>query len=216
MRFAAILEVACWLRSASIAAVAMAMVTGTGHTAPSGDWPCIQPRNPSLSVGTFWTGEPIADSTKTAWREDTEVAKLVAKLISRRTPLDDTEKLVAEFAGKLAPEAKTPRLTLVFAGAFYELDTLRTSLVHNIERFTRTERRFAEQTNKDRAELTQLRALPEKNDQQRARIEELQTKLQWAIRLHKERESTLRYVCETPVLLEQRVFAIARAVQSGM
>lgn len=196
----------------------MAMVTlGSGaNAAPHGDWPCVQVRNPSLSIATFWTGGPIADDAKTAWRTDAEVTKLVTKLVSRRTQLDDVEKLVAQFAGRLSPETKTPRLTLVFAGAFHELDTLRTSLVNNIERYTRTQRRFAEDLNKARAELDQLRALPEKNDQHRARIEELQTKVQWQIRLHKERESTLRYVCEAPALLEQRVFAIAGAVQSGM
>ena len=40
--------------------------------------------------------------------------------------------------------------------------------------------------------------------------------MQWQIRVHKEREGTVRYVCETPVLLEQRIFAIARAVQGAM
>jgi hypothetical protein len=201
---------------AILAFTTMITAAGMANAAPQGDWPCVQPRNPSLSMATFWSGQPIDGKANTTWREDAEVARVVAKVVSRRTSLDDAEKLIVEFAGKLPSEAKAPRLTLVFAGAFHELDTLRTSLVNNIERYTRTQRRVAEELNKDRAELDQLRITPEKNDQQRTRIEELQTKLQWQIRLHKERESTLRYVCETPGLLEQRVFAIARAVQSGM
>lgn len=183
--------------------------------APAGDWPCIQPRVPALSVGTFWSGPSLGEDAQKAWREDAEVAKLVAKLISRRTPVEEAEKLAGQFAAAQGA-AKAQRVPLVFAGVFYELDTLRGTLIKGIERYTRGQRRLAEETVKGRAGLDQLRALPEKTPQQTADIEALQTKLQWQIRMHKEREGSLRYVCETPVLLEQRVFAIARALQNGM
>ena len=202
-----------WCGFAAIAVLTMAMVPA--NAAPAGDWPCIQPRVPSLSVAAFWSGAAVDEAANAAWREDGEVAKLVAKLVSRRTPVEEAEKMAGEFTARQGPD-KARRAMLVFAGVFYELDTLRGSLIKGIERFTRSQRRMAEDTNKGRAELDQLRALPEKAPQQTADIEALQTKLMWQMRLHKERESSLRYVCETPVLLEQRVFAIARALQSGM
>ena len=36
--------------------------------------------------------------------------------------------------------------------------------------------------------------------------------LAWDTRIFKQRAQSLNYVCETPVLLEQRAFAIARAL----
>lgn len=183
--------------------------------APSGDWPCIQPRIPELSVATFWAGPPIDDAASKGWRDNPDVAHLVGGIVSRRIPLETAEKMIADFAGTHKDD-KAGLMTLVFAGAFSELNTLRTQIVHGIERFTRNQRALSDTINKDRTELSGLAKPGEKSDQQRARIQELQTKVQWETRLHKERESTLRYVCETPVLLEQRVFSIARAVQNEM
>ena len=48
------------------------------------------------------------------------------------------------------------------------------------------------------------------------RIEELQDALAWDIRVYKERAQALTFVCETPVLLEQRAFAIARTLAELM
>ena len=183
--------------------------------APSSDWPCIQPRIPELSVATFWGGPQIDEGAARAWRDNPEVAHLVVSIVSRRTPLETAEKMIADFAGT-QKQAKDGLMTLVFAGAFSELNTLRTQIVHGIERFSRNQRALSDAINKDRAELSDLTKPGEKSDQQRARIQELQTKVQWETRLHKERESTQRYVCEVPVLLEQRVFSIARAVQNEM
>lgn len=195
-----------------------AMVTAAHAAQPTGDWPCIQPRVPSLSAGAFWSGPVIDDAAKTAWREDEAVAQLVARLISRRNSIEEAEKLTSEFAATLGTDkaAREKRLTLVFAGVFSELDDLRGSLVRDIERYARSQRKAAEDTGKTRAELDQLQTAPEKSAEQQARITELQTKLQWELRIHKDRESTLRYVCEAPVLLEQRIFAVARALQTGL
>jgi hypothetical protein len=40
----------------------------------------------------------------------------------------------------------------------------------------------------------------------------LEDRLAWEARIFKERAQSLTYVCETPVLLEQRAFAIARTL----
>ncbi len=181
--------------------------------APTGDWPCIQVRVPELSAATFWGGPPLEDATKT-WRDSPDVAWLVGSIVSRRTPIEDAEKMIADYAG--THKGDKNGLTLVFAGAFTELNTLRTQIVHGIERFARNQRQLSEDLNKARAELNALTAAKEKTEQQRARIQELQTKIQWETRLHNERQSSLTYVCETPVILEQRIFAIARAVQNEM
>lgn len=202
-------RLSAWLMALALGGAALPALA-----APAGDWPCIQPRIPELSVATFWGGPPIDDASK-SWRDKPEVAQLVSSIVSRRIPVEAAEKMITDFAATHKDD-KSGLMTLVFAGAFSELNTLRTQIVHGIERYTRNQRALSDTINKDRAELSELTKPGEKTDGQRARIQELQTKLQWETRLHKERESTQRYVCETPVLLEQRVFSIARAVQNEM
>lgn len=205
------LPLSSWLWFVVLAVAAASQPT---HSAPTADWPCIQPRVPSLSLATFWSGPPIDEATAKAWRDKPEIAAVVTGVVSRRTPVEEAEKLIADFAA--GHKGDKDGMTLVFAGAFSELNTLRTQIVTGIERFARGQQRLSDGLNATRAELSKLTAAAEKTEQQRARIVELQTKVQWDTRLHNERESTLRYVCETPVILEQRIFSIARAVQNEM
>ena len=191
-----------------------AMAAIPAMAAPPSDWPCVQPRVAELSAATFWSGPPLDDNAAKAWRGNPEIAKVVTGAVSRRIPVEEAEKLIADYAG--AHKGDKDGLTLVFAGAFGELNSLRTQIVRGIERFARNQRQLSETLNKDRAELSALAAAPEKTEPQRARIQELQTRIQWQTRLHNERQGALRYVCETPVLLEQRIFSIARAVQNEM
>jgi hypothetical protein len=199
----------------ALATVMVALIGGRPvGAAPAADWPCIQPRVAELSAATFWGGPPLDDSAAKAWRDNPDVAKLVTDVVSRRLPIEGAETMIASYAG--AHKGDKDRLTLVFAGAFAELNSLRTRIVLGIERFARNQRQLSDQLNQTRAELNGLTAAPEKTEPQRARIQELQTRIQWQTRLHNERQNSLRYVCETPVLLEQRIFAIARAVQNEM
>lgn len=197
-----------------LAALSFLLAAPALHAAPSGDWPCIQAKIPRLSIAAFWSGPPVDEAALKDWRLKPDVARQVASAISRRVPVEEAEKQVADFAA--AHKSDKAALTWVFAGVFAELDGLRSTIIAGIERFTRSQRLLAEQTNKDRAELAPILAAPEKTEPQRARIQELQTKIQWETRLFNERQNTLRYVCETPVLLEQRIFAIARAIQNEM
>ena len=45
------------------------------------------------------------------------------------------------------------------------------------------------------------------------RVEE---ELDWSTRIFQDRQQSLTYVCETPVILEQRAFALGRAVEAQL
>jgi hypothetical protein len=40
--------------------------------------------------------------------------------------------------------------------------------------------------------------------------------LTWSLRVFDERQRSLRFVCEVPVLIEQRLFALSRMIQSAL
>ena len=47
-------------------------------------------------------------------------------------------------------------------------------------------------------------------------IDKQEEQLDWDTRIFQDRQQALSYVCETPVILEQRVFALARAIAAGL
>ena len=49
-----------------------------------------------------------------------------------------------------------------------------------------------------------------------AQIEELTNRVEWDTRIFEERRKTMNFVCEVPVLIEQRLFALARAIQQSL
>ena len=62
--------------------------------------------------------------------------------------------------------------------------------------------------------LSKAKDSPEAADTRETK--ELEEKLNWDTRIFEERSHSLAYVCETPVLLEQRVFEIGRQIQERL
>jgi chromosome condensin MukBEF ATPase and DNA-binding subunit MukB len=47
-------------------------------------------------------------------------------------------------------------------------------------------------------------------------VETVAGDLEWDLRVFDERRESLTYVCETPALIEQRLFALARVIQRSL
>ncbi|MFG1433268.1 hypothetical protein V5F44_19850 [Xanthobacter sp. V2C-8] len=175
------------------------------------DWPCPQRRTPDISLAAVWSG-PALD-TAGRWTDDQEAATLAVKLASRRTPVEEAGGLIAAFAKEAGPEAKT-RLVRVFAGV-YEITSLeRAKVMDGIVRYARGQERLAARLREEGDALGQAKDSPEAADTPATR--ELEQKLTWDTRIFEERTRSLAYVCETPVLLEQRVFEIGRQIQDRL
>ena len=48
------------------------------------------------------------------------------------------------------------------------------------------------------------------------RIDALEGEIDWSTRIFQDRQQSLTYVCETPVILEQRAFALGRAIAAHL
>src|SRR5262249_13874172 len=75
------------------------------------------------------------------------------------------------------------------------------------------QREFSEQI---RSTILQLRELQDRPDADQGRIDELTNRVEWDTRIFEERGKTMNFVCEVPVLIEQRLFALARAIQQSL
>jgi hypothetical protein len=175
------------------------------------DWPCNQIKVPELSVTAVWAGPPI-DDVGSAWEDNTTTRDLVARLAARRTPLDDAQKAIAGFVTGSEAE-RQQKAKLIFAGLFKSLDRERGEVMRGIERYTRRQREFAGQI---RSTILELRNLQDRPDRDQGKVDELAARVEWDTRVFEERRKTIGFVCEVPVLIEQRLFALARAIQQSL
>ena len=175
------------------------------------DWPCAQAKVPEISLAAVWNGADLGDAVN-RWKDDTKVAALVPRLAARRTPLDDAQKTVAEFlAGAGAEKAEIGKL--LFAGLFETLNAQRSSVMSGLERVTRKQRDAAD---KIRTDTLALQALQDASPRDQPKIDELGNQLVWETRIFEDRRRVVKFVCEVPTAIDQRLFALGRAIQQEM
>jgi len=175
------------------------------------DWPCTQPKVPELSAAAMWSGPSIAD-VGNGWRDDGKVRELVEVIATRRTPLDTAQKAIADFMTG-SPAEKERKAKLVFAGIFDTLGDQRREVMEGLERVSRKETDLAE---KIKSDVANLRELQDKTDADQTEIKDLASQIEWSTRVFEDRRKTIRYVCEVPTTIEQRVFALARSIQQNL
>jgi hypothetical protein len=203
------------------AASDVAAIPGAGEAArrsrdEASDWPCVQRKIPRLSPGTVWTG-PSIEGLEGEWSKDDNLQELARTLVSRRTPIEEAGRLVAAFAASQGDEAnRRRRLTLLFAATFAETDRLRAEILHGIERYTRNQRKLARKIDGARDEVQAQKTAKDGSEADRKMKQDKEDELAWEARVYKERENSLRYVCENPVILEQRLYQLAQEIQKVM
>lgn len=176
-------------------------------------WPCIQRKVSNLSIGQMWTGEILEPEQIT--EADGKLDILAGALAVRRTSLEEAEKLIDDFA-KAAGDTKPAKLALLFALVFERIDTERAQLIGGIGRYAGKQAGLAERINTQNEELAELEAKEDKSHDEFDRLEEIADKVEWDTRIFDERQQSLTYVCETPVLLEKRAFALARLMMAHL
>lgn len=166
------------------------------------DWPCIQRLVPRISAAQVWAGP---EPSPADWRGDLEVSRLASKLAARATPLAETEKLVEAFAEAQPKQAVNAKLTALFGRSLEVINRDRASIIAGIKRFAQRQRALAKRIREARATLKQAAGTA-------AADSDLTEQLTWDLRIFDEREKSLTYLCEQPVLLEQRAFALGRTI----
>jgi hypothetical protein len=201
-----------WLVRSVVVAVFLAAgppVLGADPRYP--DWPCVQAKVPEISAAAVWAGPPLDDAEK-GWERDQRVRDLIARLAPRRVAIEDAKKLIADFVtGDTAEREEKGKL--LFAGLLQRLNRERTDVMSGIERLARRHKELAETIRSDIAELHTLQDAPDPDE---AKLRELASRVEWSKRIFEDRLKTLRYVCEVPTLIEQRLFALGRTVQEAM
>lgn len=201
------------VRTLATAALVFAVSTAAARAADPRypDWPCSQAKVPEISLAAVWAG-PALDDAESKWKDDSKVSALVSKLAARKTPLDEAEKLVKEFLAGSAAD-KTANAKLLFAGLFDTLNAQRSQVMRGLERVSHKQREAAD---KIREETVQLQALQDATPRDDAKVEAMSNQLIWETRIFEDRRKVVRFVCEVPTTIDQRLFALGRVIQQEM
>jgi hypothetical protein len=172
------------------------------------DWPCAQAKVPEISLAAVWAGPALGDAEE-KWKSDPKVRALVEKVAARKTPLDDAQKAITEFLSTPGADKITAG-KLVFAGLFEQLNAERSSVMGGLERVTRKQRQAAD---KIRSDTLALQALQDATPPDQPKIEELSNQLIWETRIFEDRRRVVKFVCDVPTAIDQRLFALGRTIQ---
>lgn len=188
----------------------VAAQVGTAHAESSTDpdWPCVQRKQPHLSLGQMWSG-PEPDDAVRALAETPDIAALADRLEQRRLPIEEAQAQIGDYA----KSADNQHLAALMLAIFERVEPNRSALIAGIARYGNKQVDLAKRIEDHRARMAEMQKAAEPDFDA---IDAEEEKLDWDMRIFQDRQQSLTYVCETPVILEQRVFALARAIQAGL
>lgn len=198
-------------RHAFLAAATGLALTATAAVAadfsdPS--WPCVQRKVETLSPGLMWP-EPLPDA-KLEGASGAAARELAELLALRRVDLEAARAELAAFTE--AEGDAMPLMAAVFSGVFDRLSHRRTRILKGIGKFSLGQIELSEKIDAARAEMDAQMALDAPDYD---RVDALEAQIDWDQRIFTDRQHTIRYLCETPQLLEQRLYAIAQLLHEA-
>jgi hypothetical protein len=184
-------------------------------TAPAtgSDWPCEQVERPEISIPQVWQG-PDPTNAQESWRENQAVVALVDQVAPRRMPQDEAVASVHRFSAGYKQDRATV-LTALFAGLFETMSEERSEIIRGIKHFNRRQDSLSQRIQDGWKAMDSLD--PSSSDpkviEQRVN---LQQTIDWDSRIFDDRERLLPAVCQQPSVIEQRLFALSRAIQEDL
>ena len=140
------------------------------------------------------------------------MADLVQVVAQRRLPIEQAQDKVRAFAAQ-AGDRKQPKLLMALDGLFNVLDVERSSVIAGLDRFGARQKELAVTLRED---YQRLRGLQSDPASAASDVHELTQRVTWATQVFQDRRQSLRYACEVPGKIEQRLFALARTIQDAL
>lgn len=188
-------------------------VTATVEAADYSDptWPCVQRKVETLSLGLMWPHPVDPEGTPATDEMRHDIADLAGYLSLRRVELDTLQPRVDAFAETYGGDVQA--LGMVFAEVFDTLSTRRGRIMKGIEDFSLSQIALADKIDSLRAEMDATLAKAEPDFD---KVDQLEERLDWDQVIYTDRQRNITYLCETPTLLERRLFSIAQMLQQSV
>lgn len=168
------------------------------------DWPCMQPLVPTVSAAMVWDGPPLDDAQD--WRSDPAVAELVAAISPSGVSADDGKAAIDRFL-QSHPRDHQRSVKRAFVGLLEESNQVRSRVIDDIKMLAERQRKLADIIARVTAERDQAGASADP---------ELVQRWTFITRTYYEGEHALRYACEKPAELDQRLGIYAKTLETGL
>jgi hypothetical protein len=167
------------------------------------DWPCLQPLVPSVSMEMVWNGPPLAPAAD--WRADAKVAELVQAISQQETDAEEGNAKLKKFLeGRKQNRAKT--VGRIMTGLVEENNEARARVIEHLKMLGERQKGLADVV----AKLNDERDRAGSGADQ-----ELVDRATFAQRTYYETQRTLRYACEIPGRLDQRLGLYAKTLENA-
>ena len=176
------------------------------------DWPCAQAKVPEISLAAVWAGPPL-DDIKDKWKDDAKVSALVSKLAARKLAARRSPEGDHGISDRCRGRQGHARASCCSPACSIRLNAQRSSVMNGLERVMRKQREAAD---KIRADTLALQALQDAPPPDQAKVDELGNQLVWETRIFEDRRRVVKFVCEVPTAIDQRLFALGRTIQQEM
>jgi hypothetical protein len=191
-------------------AVAALLGAGTASAQPKeADWPCVQRLVPRLEAAQMWAGPPLEEVQSPS----PELQEAARRLIELKAPPETLAEQVRAFAERQPEAERAQALGRLFRLSLDWLNGERDTVIRGIRRFSVSQQNLAERIVTETRELERLQQAA---DAEAATVTQLETARLWDTRIYTDRQRSLALVCDQPVLLEQRAFALARIIQDQL
>jgi hypothetical protein len=178
------------------------------------DWPCVQRKVDYLTVAQVWDGPAVEG--KLNWQNDKDIFTLVTTLASRRIPVEQAEAAIKKFADAQPADVRDKRLGLLFAALFEKVNNERKSVVTGIERYQRSQKDRSAELERQSTAIAEIERKGATDEKSAADLAKRQEDFQWAQRIFQERQTSIPIACELPILIEERLSSMIRAIRSQM
>ena len=173
-------------------------------------WPCIQRKVENLSPGLMWALPPDAAQDAPDAKTQQDIQALADALSLRRIAIEEIQPEIDAFAAR--HDGNAALLGQVFTAVFDPLNKRRNQIIKGIADFSLSQIALAENIETLRATMaTEI----SKTEPDYDKIDAVEEQLDWDQVIYTDRQQSIQYLCETPVLIERRLFDIARRLQEA-
>ena len=141
---------------------------------------------------------------------------LVSEHATRRIPLEDAYRQIDAYAAEQVDVGRDVRLSALFVGLLQTINMERNDIIAGIERFSRRQALLAERIKLATRKRTELRKNSAPDAAESEALAQIEKQIVWDSRIFDERNQLLFFVCQSPVILEKRLFALSRRIMSHL
>lgn len=193
----------------ALAATGLGLFLGEASAQPKPadpDWPCVQQLLPEIAGGMIWSGPALDDLPPP--EDQRSLNGLAKELAARRVPIEEAKRQIESFSKPLHANDRADALAALFKTTLDIINGDRAEIINGIKKFSKGQRKLADSINAKNLEIEAM-----DRDDILAR-DAAMAERDWDVRIFEDRRRSLVYLCEQPVLLEQRAFALARSIAS--